>query len=528
MNTILDRRKLLTAAGGVALFTGLGSFGRVWAQPAFTDYPFQLGVAAGDPLADGFVIWTRLAPRPLEEHGGMPALGVPVRWEVAEDEKFARIVRSGEAIARPELGHSVHVEVGGLQPWRRYFYRFAVQGADASPVGRARTAPAAGETPARLRLVSAGCQNYPGGWFDAWRHISEEPELDAVFHYGDYIYETGPASNQVIRDAAGNVVERRHFGNEIYSLDDYRRRYAQYKMDPHLRAAHHAAAFISSFDDHEVDNDWASAYDQDGTPPELFALRKAVAMQAWYENMPVRPAQLPTPAGVIAYRRLDYGRLLRMHVLDTRSYRPDQLCTQPDQRNCRRQDGPGSSILGAEQEAWLNAGLTNGARWNLLAQQVRVMPFLSPNATGVEARGPVDKWSGYTASRTRLVKAITDRKLTNVVIATGDAHVHNVGVVPLRDEALDGPAAAVEFLATSITSGGDGAPYNPTGPSIMDGRNPHLALHNTQRGYQTFDVTPNDWRTDVKVLDRVQSPGGALSTLARFAVTPEKAALHKA
>jgi alkaline phosphatase D len=528
MKIQLDRRKLLTAAGGMALFAGLGSSGRVWGQPAFADTPFQLGVAAGDPAADGFVIWTRLAPRPLEEHGGMPALSVAVRWEVAEDERFTRIVRSGEAMARPELGHSVHVEVGGLLPWRRYFYRFVVQGADASPVGRARTAPAAGELPARMRLASAGCQNYPAGWFDAWRHLSEEPELDAVFHYGDYIYETGPASNVVIKDAAGNTVERRHVGNEIYSLDDYRRRYAQYKSDPHLRAAHAAAAFISSFDDHEVDNDWASAYDQDGTAPELFALRRAVAMQAWYENMPVRRAQFPTPAGLTMYRRLDYGRLLRLHVLDTRSYRNDQLCVKAGQPNCRPQDGGDASLMGGAQEAWLGQGLVNGARWNLLAQQVRVMPFVRPNMTGVEALGTIDQWSGYAPSRARLVKAITDRKLTNVVIATGDAHVHNVGLVPVRDEALDGPAAAVEFLATSITSGSDGGPFNPTGPSVMDGRNPHLALHATQRGYQTFDVTPKEWRTDVKVLDRVTSPGGRLSTLARFAVTPEKAALHKA
>lgn len=523
MKTYLDRRKLLTAAGGMALFAGLGASGRVWGQPAFAVSPFQLGVAAGDPLADGFVIWTRLAPKPLEEHGGMPALGVSVRWEVAEDERFARIVRSGEAIARPELAHSVHVEVDGLLPWRRYWYRFVVAGAEASPAGRARTAPAAGELPARMRLASAGCQNYPAGWYDAWRHLSQEPELDAVFHYGDYIYEGGPASNVEIKDAVGRVVERRHFGNEIYSLDDYRRRYAQYKSDPHLRAAHQAAAFISSFDDHEVDNDWASAYDQDGTAPELFALRRAVAMQAWYEHMPVRRAQFPTPAGLTMFRRLDYGRLLRMHVLDTRSYRSDQLCGKAD-KICRTQDGADATIMGTAQEAWLGEGLVNGARWNLLAQQVRVMPFLRPGMTA----GLTDQWAGYPAARARLVKTITDRKLTNVIVAAGDAHVHNAGVVPVRDEALDGPAAAVEFLATSITSGGDGSPNMAAGPSVMDGRNPHLALHSNQRGYQIFDVTPNEWRTDVKVLDRVTSPGGRLSTLARFAVTPDKSALHKA
>jgi len=527
MKTLLDRRKLLVAAGGMALFAGLGSSGRVWAQPVFPNYPFQLGVAAGDPLPNGFVIWTRLAPKPLDEHGGMPALGVSVRWEVAEDERFAHIVRSGEALARPELAHSIHVEVGGLLPWRRYWYRFVVQGAEASPVGRARTAPADGDLPARVRLASAGCQSYPAGWFDAWQHLSEESELDAVFHYGDYIYEGGSASTQEITDAAGNVVTRRHIGNEIYSLDDYRRRYAQYKSDPQLRAAHAAAAFISAFDDHEVDNNWASAYDQDGTAPELFALRRAVAMQAWYEHMPVRRAQFPTPAGLTMFRRLDYGRLFRMHVLDTRSYRSDQLCGESGPSHCRMQDGPNSTLMGSAQEAWLGKGLVNSARWNLLAQQVRVMPFLRPNMTGADALGSTDQWAGYPAARARLVKAITDRKLTNVIVATGDAHVHNVGVVPVRDAALDGPAAAVEFLATSITSGGDGTPNPVTGPSVADGRNPHLALHATQRGYQIFDVTPNEWRTDVKVLDRVQSPGGKLSTLARFVVTPDKSQLHK-
>jgi alkaline phosphatase D len=527
MKTYLDRRKLLTAAGGMVLFAGLGTSGRVWAQPIFPDYPFQLGVAAGDPLPNGFVIWTRLAPKPLQEHGGMPSLGVAVRWEVSEDEHFARIVRSGDTIARPELAHSVHVEVAGLQPWRRYWYRFVVAGAEASPVGRARTAPAAGDLPARVRIASAGCQNYPAGWYDAWRHLSEEPELDAVFHYGDYIYEGGPNSAVEIRDAAGKLFERRHVGNEIYSLDDYRRRYAQYKSDPHLRAAHAAAAFISSFDDHEVDNNWAAAYDQDGTAPELFALRRAVAMQAWYEHMPVRRAQFPAPKGLTMFRRLDYGRLLRMHVLDTRSYRNDQLCGESGPSNCRNQDGPDATLLGTIQESWLGDGLVNGARWNLLAQQIRVMPFLRPNMTGVDVLGSTDQWAGYPAARARLVKTIMDRKLTNVIVATGDAHVHNVGLVPVRDEALDGPAAAVEFLATSITSGGDGSPNLPAGPSVMDGRNPHLALHVTQRGYQMFDVTPDEWRTDVKVLDRVQSPGGTLSSRAKFVVTPDKAQLHK-
>ncbi|MFT3997182.1 MAG: alkaline phosphatase D family protein [Asticcacaulis sp.] len=522
LTSAVDRRRLLSAAGGLVLFAGLGRAGSLWAAP-LKDDPFALGVAAGDPLPDGFVIWTRLAPRPLEPHGGMPPQDVRVRWEVAEDDRFAKIVRTGDAIARPELAHSVHVEVEGLSPARPYWYRFFVDGGLVSDVGQARTAPAAGAMPSRLRLVSAGCQSYPQGWYDAWRYISREPDLDAVFHYGDYIYEGG-ASKMVITDRLNRVTDRQHAGLEIYSLDDYRRRYAQYKSDPDLRAAHAAAAFIVSFDDHEVDNDWASAYDQDGTPLEIFALRRFAAMQAWYEHMPVRKAQFPRPDGIHLYRRFDYGHLVRLHVLDTRSERDDQLCVKADQPNCRQGDTPQGRIMSAAQEQWLYGGLNPEARWHLIAQQVRVMP-LSRKGSDLPL-ALTDQWSGYPASRRRLVEAITERRLSNVVIASGDAHVHNVGTVPLRDEAPEGPAAAVEFLASSITSGGDGAAQSEGTLSYAD--SPNLALANAQRGYQIFDITPKAWRTDVKVMDRVQAPGGNLSTLARFVVTPDKAGLNRA
>ncbi|RYG23786.1 MAG: alkaline phosphatase, partial [Burkholderiales bacterium] len=342
-------------------------------------------------------------------------------------------------------------------------------------------------------------------------------------------YEGGRIFNTVVRDAAGKVADRVHFGGEIYSLDDYRRRYAQYKSDPDLQAAHASAAFISSFDDHEVDNNWAEAYDQDGTPPEVFALRRFAAMQAWYENMPVRRAQFPKPGGLTMYRRLDYGRLFRMHVLDTRSYRNDQLCARPDQKACRLTDSDTSTMLGETQEAWLAEGLNNTARWNLIAQQVWVMPLHDLQPDGTVAKRPAeDTWNGYPAARARLVKTIGDRKLTNVIVSTGDAHIHAAGTVPMRDSELDGPAAATEFLATSISSAGDGsATLNESRKQVLAG-SPNLKLLNTQRGYQTFDIKPKEWRTDLKVMDKVQSPGGKLSTLARFTVTPDKPGLHKA
>lgn len=527
---LIARRRLLAAAGGLVLFAGLDPVSRAWGAAKLDAYPFTLGVASGDPWPDGFVIWTRLAPRPLDEHGGMPMAVVPVRWEIAEDERFSTIVQSGEAPARPELGHSVHVEVGGLKPARPYWYRFRLETGEASPVGRVRTAPAAGDTPDRVRLAVAGCQAIYHGWFGAYRYLSQEVDLDAVFHYGDYIYEGGSergVGKYVILDAAGKPVDRRHVGGEIYSLDDYRRRYAQYKSDPDLQAAHAAAAFITSFDDHEVDNDWASAYDQDGTPSEVFALRRYAAMQAWYENMPVRRAQFPRAGGLTMYRRLDYGRLFRMHVLDTRSYRNDQACVREAQANCRTGGGQRVSILGAEQEAWLHKGLSRDARWNLIAQQVFVMPLKGRAADGAALPPFVDKWDGYAPSRARLVRAIEQRKLTNVVIASGDAHMNAIGVVPRRDEEPGGPAAATEFLATSITSNGDGALVSPHVKRFLDGDNPNLAMANDLRGYQTFDITPREWRTDVKVMDRVQAPGGALSTLARFTVEPDRPALHR-
>ncbi|MEZ5939210.1 MAG: alkaline phosphatase D family protein [Hyphomonadaceae bacterium] len=523
----LDRRRLLAAAGSMSLFAGFAGWRPAWGAPTFNADPFSLGVAAGDPWPDGFVIWTRLAPSPLDEHGGMPQLDVPVRWEVASDERFSTIVQSGEAVARPELAHSVHVEVGGLQPSRPYWYRFHVEGADASRTGMARTAPAAGALPPRVRLALAGCQSYPSGWYDAWRHISNEPDLDAVFHYGDYIYESGHTGRGGITDIAGKPVERDHIGDEIYTIGDYRRRYGLYKLDPDLQAAHAAAAFITSFDDHEVDNDWASAWDQDGTPPEIFALRKYAAMQAWYEHQPVRKSQFPRP-DIIAYRRLDYGKLFRMHVLDTRSYRTNQICDPVHPTACRTGNTPDETMLGPDQEAWLSKSLDNDARWNLIAQQVWVMPLDLVGRDGNGVIRSMDKWDGCPAARKRLVKSITDRGLKNVVIASGDAHLHLAGTVPARDDERDGPAVATEFLGTSISSNGDGGPRTAFARRFLDVENPNLALAHDQRGYQTFDITPDEWLTHIKVLEHVHAPGAPLSTLARFTVLPDQPGLHRA
>lgn len=515
-----DKRDLLRAAAGLAVFGGLSPMAAL-AQPPKED-PFTLGVAAGDPAPDGFVIWTRLATRPLEHGGGLPMRTIPVRWEVAEDDGFRRIVQVGDALARPELGHSVHVELTGLRPAARYWYRFHA-GQASSRIGRARTTPAPGAAPGQVRLGVAGCQHYEQGLYTAYAHLAAEGELDAVFHYGDYIYE-GRSGVACLPINGDKTCFRQHAGDEIYSLDDYRRRYAQYKTDPDLQAAHAVAAFIPTFDDHEVDNNWAGRADQDGAPPEIFALRRAAALQAWYENMPLRRAQFPDRGAIVAHRRIQYGDLLRIHVLDTRQHRSGLVCgggkpTAP----CEPIGAPGS-MLGVAQEAWLARGLAQPTRWNLLAQQVMVMPFLYP-ASRPSGRANEDSWSGRPDARQRLIRTIQDQGLTNVVISTGDVHKHHAGVVPSREGALDSPPVATEFVSTSISSGGDGYDM-PPGWEGVAADNPQCRLSNGRRGYQVFDIRPDAWTTDLRVIDKVSAPGGRVSTLARFAVEPGRPGLH--
>jgi alkaline phosphatase D len=514
----LSRRRLLRGATAAAALAALRPEGRrAVAQPDFAADPFRLGVASGDPWPDGFVIWTRLAPEPLAPGGGMPAAPVEVAWEIAADERFARVVRSGVAIARPEAAHSVHVEVAGLPPGRPWFYRFRA-GAAESPVGRSRTAPAPDAMPARVRLVHGGCQHYEHGFFTAWRHVAEEAELDLVFHYGDYVYEY--AGRAVGSRGWGGVV-RSHEGGETVTLEDYRRRHAQYRLDPDLQAAHAAHPFAVSFDDHEVENNWAGPVPEAVTPPgygtpEGFALRKAAAFQTWFEHMPVRAASRPDGPSITAYRSLRFGRLAAVQVLDTRSFRDDQPCGDRGGLPCAEVFRPEATILGAAQEAWLARRLAGGERWQVIAQQVPVMPHLAANGAI-----STDKWDAYPAARERLLDAIVAGGAANAVVLSGDVHQARAGTIR---RGAEGPAVATELVATSITSEGDGAEL-PRRAEEFRAANPHLAFLHARRGYTLAEFTAGRMEAAFRALPYVSRPGAPREDAARFVVEAGRPAL---
>jgi len=506
----IDRRRFLTLMGaaGLTAVTQAPLARAARDLSPIAGYPFTLGVASGDPTPDGAVLWTRLAPAPLSG-GGMPQRNVPVDWEVARDEGFRRTVRSGTATAAPRLGHSVHVELEGLGAGREYFYRFRADG-EVSRVGRLRTAPAPGRPVDRLRFAFASCSQYEHGFFTAYGRMAEE-DLDVVLHLGDYIYEYGP---NVYRAPGGNV--RIHSGPEIVSLTDYRNRHAQYKTDPDLQLAHARHPWVVTWDDHELDNNWADEVPEDAQPIEAYLRRRAAALQAYYEHMPLRRRQRPRGIDLRLYRRLTYGDLVSFNVLDTRQYRSDQPCGDRFRSDCPERFAPTQTITGPEQERWLLAGLEDSrTRWNVLAQQVF---FANVDyQAGPEIGINPDAWDGYVASRDRILGAIAERNVDNPIVLTGD--VHRNFAADLKANFAD-PASETlgsEFVATSITSGGDGADTSPTDPALL-AENPHVKFTNNQRGYVRCTVDRSQWRSDFRVVPYVKRPGAPVTTRQSFVV----------
>jgi alkaline phosphatase D len=500
-----NRRRFLIGAGalsGLALTGQLPSYAEPRA-PKFTADPFSLGVASGDPLPDGVVLWTRLAPDPLNG-GGMPARPVTVKWEIAADEGMKEIALRGSAMASPELGHSVHVEAQGLKPGRWYWYRF-MTGDAVSPIGRTRTAPDLNAQPDRLRFAFASCQHYETGFFTAYKHMAGE-QIDLVIHLGDYIYEGAPVAGR----------PRQHNSPEIISLDDYRNRYALYKSDANLKLAHAAFPWVVTWDDHEVDNNYAGDVPEDKQSRQAFLERRAHAYQAYYEHMPLRRSSLPRGPGMRLYRRLRFGDLAEFNVLDTRQYRDDQPCGDGSKPLCPEAFKPQATMMGEAQERWLfnNLGRSK-ALWNVIAQQVMMAPWDS--AAGIEQRLSMDKWGAYPAALNRFLKFLRDRKPSNPVVITGDIHSNWAADIKADFNNPGSAVVATEFVGTSITSGGDGIDMRPDVERQM-GENPHFKFFNGQRGYVRCDVNPKRWQTDFRILAAVTKPDEPISTRASFVV----------
>ncbi len=499
----VSRRTLLgragIGAGAFALYAAGFSQSPAWAKPFFHRDPFSLGVASGDPMPDGVVLWTRLAPDPLQADGGMPGRKVPVRYELATDEGFRSVVRKGNTFATPELAHSVHVEVDGLDPAREYFYRFKT-GPEESPVGRTLTAPAADADVALLQFAFVSCQNYPAGYFTAYRHIAEE-DLALVVHLGDYIYEG---------DGQGTIGRGHVPTGEIFTLADYRTRYGQYKSDADLRAAHARHPFVVTWDDHEVENNYADEIPQDLRDRQSFMRRRADAYQAYYEHQPLRLSAKPQGPDLRLYRRLTYGRLAEFNVLDTRQYRDDQIAEE-------QRFTPGRTMTGEQQERWLLDGLErSGARWNVLAQQVFFgeRDFVAGPGTNYSN----DAWDNYVDARRRITGFLAERDPANPIVLTGDVHANYVCNIE-RDysEPESSELVATEFVCTSISTGGDGVDQS-AGDRVVLAENPHIEFVNRQRGYVRCTLDRGQWRSDFRVVPFVTRPGAPVTTRASFVV----------
>lgn len=501
----LDRRYFLQVASafGLAGLAARPSLGIARAMNFGVD-PFSLGVASGDPSADGFVLWTRLAPDPLNG-GGMSPDPVQVRWEVALDDSMQTIVQSGEATANADWAHSVHIEVAGLKPNRPYWYRFTA-GDAISPVGRARTAPTRDASIDKLRFSFASCQHYETGYYYAYRDMIAE-EQDLIVHLGDYIYE-GPMQKGRLRA---------HIGGEINSLEEYRNRFALYKSDPDLKAAHAHCPWLVTWDDHEFENNYANDHSETkGVDPVQFLERRARAYKAYYEHMPLRKSQLPSGPNLQLYRSSAFGNLVEFQVLDTRQYRTPQPCGDGNKPLCDEVFSKDATLLGAAQEDWLTARLSKSpAKWNVLAQQIMMGRVDRNPEEGVAMS--MDQWSGYDVPRTRLLSWLRDHKISNPVVLTGDIHSNWVNdLKPNFDDAQEQPVAT-EFVGTSISSGGDGAETRKDTAGVLRD-NPFVKFYNAERGYVRCTITPKAWESDYRVVTSVTQPTFEALSRAKFTV----------
>ncbi|MGM7444116.1 alkaline phosphatase D family protein, partial [Streptomyces tunisiensis] len=486
---------------------------------------FLHGVASGDPLPDGVLLWTRVTPTPDTLPGSGAGPDTEVRWTVARDRTFTDVVAQGTVLATAASDHTVKADVRGLRPATDYWFRFSAGGAD-SPAARTRTAPAADASVAGLRLGVVSCANWEAGHFAAYRHLAARGDLDAWLHLGDYIYEYGTGDY----GTRGTVVRPHSPAHEIVTLADYRTRHARYKTDPDLQALHATAPVIAMWDDHEFANDtWSGGAENHTEGAEgAWAARQAAAKRAYFEWMPVRPAVEGT-----TYRRLRFGRLADLSLLDLRSFRSRQVSLGDGDV-----DDTGRTLTGRAQLDWLKAGLSaSDTTWRLVGTSVMISPFalgslpatlLKPLAKllGLPQEGlalNTDQWDGYTADRRELLAHLRGNAIRNTVFLTGDIHMAwandvpvNAGTYPLS------ASAATEFVVTSVTSDnlddilkvGEGT-VNAVASPLIRAANRHVHWVDTDRhGFGVLDLTAERAQMDYYVLsDRTKA--GATAAWAR-------------
>lgn len=515
MSKTFSRRAVMRRAWQTAAALA-ASPGVAWAAspaPIFLNDPFQLGVASGDPVADGFVIWTRLAPDPFDPEA-LPPEPIEVAWEVAADDGMKKIVARGNTMARPHMGHSVHVDVRGLEPQRPYFYRFRC-GAAASRIGRAATLPTPRLRTERLKFAFASCSHLEQGYFTGYRDMTTQ-DLAFIIHLGDYIYES----------SWGTTV-RHHPGPDPITLDQYRAHHAAYKLDPDAQAAHAHCPWFFTWDDHEVANDYNKDSAELTPDPQEFYRRKVAAYRAYYENMPLRPYSQFANDEMRIYQRAWYGDLMELNIPDLRQYRDPIACMLPDRRGGRVVDvaacpevlAATRTMLGREQETWLRNGFgRSGCTWNVIASALMFTDF--DQILGPAVGAFTDSWGGYQGPRRQILDLIKTRGISNVVGLAGDIHSFFVSTVMDDPKNPASPALMSEFTGTSITSESfNAALFNSLLPE-----NPHIAFcDDTVRGYVICDVDHKAWRADLRVVDNVRIRNGSARTLRSFVVENGKA-----
>jgi alkaline phosphatase D len=486
---------------------------------------FLHGVASGDPLPDGVLLWTRVTPTPDALPGSGAGPDVAVGWEIAEDAGFSAVVAHGTTGTGADSDHTVKVDVRGLRPATDYFFRFTA-GGTRSPVGRTRTAPADGAAADNIRFGVVSCANWEVGWFSTYRHLAARTDLDAVLHLGDYIYEYAADAYP----AQGKSVRQHSPAHEITTLADYRTRHGNYKTDADLRAMHAAHPVIAIWDDHEFANDAWSGGAENHTPGTEgeWAQRVAAAKQAYFEWMPVRPSIAGT-----TYRRLRFGKLADLHLLDLRSFRSQQATI-----GSGGVDDPDRTITGRAQLDWLKSGLAaSDSSWRLVGTSVMISPItlgslpaelLAPLADmlGLPEEGlalNVDQWDGYTDDRRELLTHLKDRGISNTVFLTGDIHTAWANDVPTKAGTYPlSPSAATEFVVTSVTSdnlddilGVAPQTVSLVAAGLLQAANRHVKwVDLDSHGYGVLDVTAERTQMDYYILSD-KKDRGASATWAR-------------